>query len=132
MQFSTLVLPAPLGPISASNSPASIASDMPSSTTRPPNRKRSDSIVSSAIPPPTAAILFDAPIAPAIAAGRLPEIEFLDIAVCAQPRTLAVEYDPAVFEHITVIGDAQSGGSTLFDDNDRRAELLPELHHPRQ
>src|SRR5450755_4185902 len=130
MQFSTLVLPAPLGPISASNSPASIASDMPSSTTRPPNRKRSDSIVSSAIPPPTAAILLDAPIAPAIAAGRLSEIEFLDIAMRAQPRALAVKYDPAVFQHIAVIGDVQSGG-TLFDDNDRRAELVPDLHQPR-
>src|SRR6202158_6010711 len=123
MQFSTLVLPAPLGPIRASNSPASIASDMPSSTTRPPNRKRSDSIVSSAIPPPTSAILLDGTIAPAIAAGRLSEIELLDIAVREQPRALAVEYDPAVFEHITVIGDAQSGGSALFDDKDCRAEL---------
>src|ERR1700687_137576 len=131
MQFSTLVLPAPLGPIRASNSPASIASDMPSSPPRPPNRKRSESIVSSAIPPPTAAILLDAPIAPAIAAGRLPEIEFLDIAVRAQPRALAVEYDPAVFEHITVIGHAQSGGSALCADNDRRAELVPDLPQPR-
>src|ERR1700690_1739329 len=107
MQFSTLVLPAPLGPISASNSLASIPSDMPSSTTRPPNRKRSNSIVSSAIPPPAAAILLDAPIAPAITAGRLPEIEFLDIAVRAQPRALAIEYDSAIFKHIAVIGDAQ-------------------------
>src|SRR3972149_10844259 len=124
MQFSTMVLPAPLGPISASNSPASIASDMPASTTRPPNPKRSDSIVSSAIPPPATAILLDAPIAPAIAAGGLSEIEFLDIAVRAQPRALAVEDDPAVFQHIAVIGDVQGGGSTLFDDDDRRAELV--------
>ena len=40
MQLSTLVLPAPFGPISANSSPASTANDTPSSTVRPPKRKR--------------------------------------------------------------------------------------------
>src|SRR5450759_5521943 len=128
MQFSTLVFPAPLGPISASNSPASAAKEMPSSTTRPPKRNFSDSISSSAIPPPAAAILLDAPIAPALAAGRLSEIEFLDIAMRTQPRAFAIEYDPTVFKHIAVIGNAQRDGSTLLDDNDGSAEFVPNLH----
>src|SRR5471030_714407 len=131
MQLSTLVFPAPLGPISASNSPGSTASDMPSSTTSPPNRNRSDSTVSSAIPPPTAAILLDGTIAPTIAAGGLSKIEFLDIAVGTQPRAFAVEHDATIFEHIAVISNAQCGGSTLLDDNDCGAEFLPDLHQPR-
>src|SRR5450631_1709335 len=127
IQLSTLVFPAPFGPISANNSPASAASEMPPSTTRPPNRNFSDSISSSAIPPPTAAILLDGPIAPAIAAGRLSEIEFLDVAVRAQPRTVAVEYDLAIFKHIAVIGDAQRDRGTLFHDDDGDTEFMTDL-----
>src|ERR1700690_469400 len=117
IQLSTLVFPAPFGPISANNSPASAASEMPPSTTRPPNRNLSDSISSSAIPPPTAAILLDGPIAPAMAPGRLSEIKFLDVTVRPQPLTLTVEHDPAIFEHIPVIGDAQRDRGTLLHDD---------------
>src|SRR5260370_15007405 len=139
-QLSTLVFPAPLGPISASNSPASAASEMPSSTTRPPNRSFSASISSSAIPPPTAAILLDRAIAPAIGVGRLSEIEFLDIAVGAQPCAVTVEDDPAVFKHVAVVGDIQRDRGALFHDDDGHAELAANpreapdqlLHHDRR
>src|SRR3990172_2142387 len=102
MQLSTLVFPAPFGPIRANSSPASAAREIPSSTRRPPKRKFREIISSSAIPPPTAAILLDGPIAPTVVTGRLPEIEFLDVAVGAQPRSVAVEYNAAIFEHIAI------------------------------
>jgi hypothetical protein len=43
MQLSTLVLPAPFGPINANSSPDSMANDTWSRTTRPP--KRSDRLL---------------------------------------------------------------------------------------
>ena len=39
MQLSTLVLPAPFGPISANSSPGSTAKDTSSSTVKPPKRR---------------------------------------------------------------------------------------------
>src|SRR5215467_9492092 len=98
MQLRTLVLPAPLGPISANSSPASTASETPSSTVRPPKRSVSASISSSAIPSPAAAILLDVAVAAALAA-RFPtlaaEVEFLDVGMAAQAFCAAVEHDAA-------------------------------------
>src|SRR5450631_1424691 len=130
MQFSTLVFPAPFGPIKASNSPASAAREMPSRTRRPPNRKFSELTSRSAIPPPTAAILLDGPIASTVATGRLPEIELLDIPVGAQPRSVAVEYNAAIFEHIAIVGDAQGDRGTLFHDDDGDGKFATDLCKP--
>src|SRR6516165_1322133 len=104
MQLSTLVLPAPLGPIRQNSSPASTANEMPSRTASPPKRRRRSMSSSSAIPSPAAAILFDL----AIAAPRAPvagaEIEFLDIAMRAQARRVTVEHHAAIFQDIGVVG----------------------------
>src|SRR3981189_728348 len=104
-QLSTLVLPAPLGPINANSSPAASASDTPSRTVRPPNRNVRRSISSSAIPSPAAAILLDIAVASSLAA--LPaallttallttlaaEIEFLDVGMAPQSLSRSVEHD---------------------------------------
>src|SRR5262245_47519719 len=107
MQLNTLVLPAPFGPISASNSPRSTLSDRPSSTTRPPKRSVRLSTSSSAIPPPRPAVLLDVAIASPLRAAGLAEIEFLDVAVALQLLGGAVEHHAAVLQHVAVIGDLE-------------------------
>src|SRR5215469_6150086 len=114
MQLSTLVLPAPFGPISASSSPLSAANDTSSSTVSPPNRKVSASTASPAIPPPAPAILFDVTVAFARAAS-LPEIEFLDVGMATQPFGSAIEHDTAVLHHVAVVGDRQRDRGALLD-----------------
>src|SRR6266850_437711 len=106
MQLSTLVLPAPFGPISASSSLGPTPNETRSSTVSPPNRRVSVSTASSAIPPPAPAVLLDVAVAPA-RTGRLAEIEFLDVRVAAQPRGVAVEHDAAVLHHIAVVRDGE-------------------------
>src|SRR4051794_11342684 len=104
-QLSTLVLPAPFGPISANSSPGSTASETPSSTVRPPKRSERASIASSAIPSPAAAILLDVAIAPALLSASAAEIEFLDIGMAAQAPCRSVEHDAAALHHVAGVGD---------------------------
>src|SRR3954467_2835217 len=101
MQFSTLVLPAPFGPMSASSSPASTVNDTPSRTFRPPKARWSARSSSSAIPASRAAVLLD--LSYAAARARAAEIELRDLGVRAQALRCAVEHDPAVLHHITKI-----------------------------
>src|SRR4051812_11007791 len=99
MQLSTLVLPAPFGPISANSSPAATVNDTPSSTVRPPKWSDRRSSASSAIPSPAAAILLDVAVGAAPAgriAGHLAKIEFLDVRMRAQALGAAVEHDAAI------------------------------------
>src|SRR5712692_2124999 len=100
-QLSTLVLPAPFGPINANSSPAPTASETPSSTVRPPKRSVRRSISSSAIPSPAAAAL-----------GR------------------AVEHDPAVLHDVAVVGDFECDRRALLDDQDGDTELTPDSGEP--
>src|SRR5262245_31167875 len=126
MQFSTLVLPAPFGPIRASSSPRSTASDTRSSTCKPPKRRLSDETASSAIPSPGTAILLGVAIAAALRAAA--KIELLDVAMLAQPRGVAVEDDAPVLEHIAVVCDCKRCGRALLDDHDRQVEGCADLH----
>src|SRR5947208_12542771 len=126
MQLSTLVLPAPFGPMSAMSSPLSTAKETRSSTTSPPNRRVSASTASSAIPPPAPTILLDVAVA-SPRAGRLAEIEFLDVRVAAQPLGAAVEHDAAVLHHVAVVRDRERDGGALLDQKDRDAELAADL-----
>src|SRR6476620_5255311 len=130
-QLSTLVLPAPFGPISANSSPASTASDTPSRTVSPPKRNVRRSSASSAIPPPAAAILLHVAIIPALAALGT-EIEFLDVGMAAQALGAAVEHDPAVLHHVAVVGDLPRHGRALLHDQDGDAELAPDFDQPAQ
>src|SRR5512139_428032 len=130
-QLSTLVLPAPFGPMSANSSPASTASDTPSSTVSPPKRSVRRSSASSAIPPPAAAILLHIAVVPAFAASGA-EIEFLDVGMAAQALGAAVEHDPAVLHHVAVVGDLQRHGRALLHDQDGDAELAPDFDQPAQ
>src|SRR5262245_33595845 len=134
-QLSTLVLPAPFGPIRANSSPASTASDTPSSTTSPPKRSVRRSMASSAIPSPAAAILLDVAVAPPLAAlpaALAAEIEFLDVGMAAQALRRSVEHDAAVLHHVAVVGDLQRHGRALLHDQDGDAELAADLGQPPQ
>src|SRR4030095_8169882 len=121
-QLSTLVLPAPFGPISANSSPASTASETPSSTVSPPKRSARRSMARSAIPSPAAAVLLDVAVALALAAGAA-EIEFLDVGMAAQALGSAVEYDAAVLHHVAVVGDLERHRRAFLDDQDGDAEV---------
>src|SRR5712692_3842433 len=130
-QLSTLVLPAPFGPISANSSPASTANETLSSTVRPPKRSVSHSIASSAIPPPAAAILLHVAVAPPFTAV-MAEVELLDVRVAAQALGGAVEHDPAVLHHVAVVGDFERHRRALLDDQDGDAELAPDFAEAMQ
>src|ERR687887_923841 len=130
-QLSTLVLPAPFGPMSANSSPAATASETRSSTVRPPKRSVRPSISSSAIPSPAAAILLDVAIASSLAALAA-EIEFLDVRVPAQPLGGAVEHDATVFHDVAVVGDIERHRGALLDDQNGNAELAPDVGKPPQ
>src|SRR5215470_536359 len=139
MQLRTLVLPAPLGPMSANSSPDATASDTSSSTVRPPKRRRSRSTARSAIPSPAAAILLDVAIAPARAAD-LAEVELLDVGVIAQALGAAVEHDAAVLHHIGIVRDGEREGGTLLHQDHGEGELAADVdetlqqvfHHDRR
>src|SRR5260370_37395080 len=126
MQFARLVLPGAFGPMRAMSSPLSIAKETWSSTTSPPNRRVSASTASSAIPPPAPAILLDVAVA-SPRAGRLAEIEFLDVRVAAQPLGAAVEHNAAVLHHVAVVRNRERDGGALLDQQDRDAELAADL-----
>src|SRR5882762_3907933 len=130
-QLSTLVLPAPFGPISANSSPAPSASETSSSTVRPPNRRVRRSISSSAIPSPAAAILLDLAIAPSLAALAA-QIEFLDVRMPAQALGRAVEHDASIFHDVGVIGDVERHRRALFHEQNGDAELAPDFGQPPQ
>src|SRR3972149_6382099 len=129
MQLSTLVLPAPFGPISASNSPGSTANETLSSTVRPPKRRLRVSTARSAIPPPRPAILLDVAIGPALAAG-LPEIELLHVLMALEPLAVAVKHDAAVLHDIGVVRDLECDGRTLLDHQDGDAEFVADRAQP--
>src|SRR5438105_5801157 len=140
MQLSTLVLPAPFGPMSANSSPLLTASDTRSSTARPPKRSDSRSTSSSAIPSPAPAVLLDLAVAAPLAAPTA-EIEFLDIRVTAQALGRAVEHDLAVLHDVAMVGDLQGDRGALLHHQDGDAELAADLdqageqvahHHRRQ
>src|SRR4029077_20364891 len=122
MQLSTLVLPAPLGPISANSSAGPTPSEMPSRTVSPPKARCKASMASSAIPPPIAAVLLDLAIAAAVPGGGLPEVELGDIGVLGEVGGAAVEHDAAVFQDIAVVDHAQGESRVLLDDHQRQGK----------
>src|SRR5215510_7054106 len=117
MQLRTLVLPAPLGPISANNSPGETVKDTSSSAVSPLNRRRKCCTDSSAIPPPRSAILLDVAVGAALTAG-LTEVKFLHILMAFKTVAITIEHYASVFHDVCVICDLQRGGSALLDKQD--------------
>src|SRR2546423_10329024 len=130
MQLSTLVLPAPLGPISASSSAGSTASETRSSTVRPPKLKHSASISSSAIPSPVATVLLDCAIAAPRAPARLAEVELLDVGMVAQALGITIKDDAPVLQHIAVIDDLKRHAGALLNDHHSQRQLAADLDQP--
>src|SRR5437763_374540 len=127
-QLSTLVLPAPFGPMRAKSSPASTANDTPSSTLSPPKPRWTSRKSSSAIPPPRATVLLD--LAITAPGARAAEIELRDVRVRAQSLGGAVEDDAAVLHHVAVIGHPERHTSVLLDQQNRHAELATDGLQP--
>src|SRR5262245_20032209 len=131
MQLNALVLPAPLGPISANSSAGSTANERPSRTASPPKRRLKFSTSSSAIPPPAAAVLLDGAVAAALPLARLPKVELLDVTVALEARRVAVQHDPAVLQHVAVVGNLQRHGRALLHQHHGDAELALDLNESR-
>src|SRR3954468_5756899 len=104
MQLRMLVLPAPLGPMSASSSPSFACNETSCSTRRPPKASDTDFSSSSAIPPSAPTVLLDVAVALARAAAK---VELLDVLVCAQALGRAVEHHAAVLHDIAVVGHVE-------------------------
>src|SRR5258705_7961012 len=122
MQLRTLVLPAPLGPISAISSAASTASETRSRTSSPPKARLRSVISSSAIPSPIATVLLDGAIAAALAGARLPQIELAHVRMIGEAPGAAVEHDAAVFQNVTVVDHAQAEGRILLHDQQGQSQ----------
>src|SRR5215471_2556141 len=127
MQFSTLVLPAPFGPISASSSRASTCNDTSFSTVRPPKRSERCSTASSAMGTLRSGRMPQRAIAAALLAGRLPEIGRLDFAPATQLGGGALQHDAAILDHVAVVGDGQRHPDILLHQQDGDAELASDL-----
>src|SRR4030095_15420371 len=123
MQLRMLVLPAPLGPISASSSPVRTENDTSTRTRRPPNASDSRSTLraTSAIPAPAAAVLLDVAIAPARGAGGA-QIELAAVLGRQQARRRAVEHDTPVLHDVGVIGGFERHLRVLLDEQDRHPQ----------
>src|SRR5438105_241289 len=121
IQFNTLVLPAPFGPMRASSSPASSENDTLSSTLSPPKARCSARSSSSAIPPAGATVLFHVAVAAARAGAA--QIELGNVRVRAQALRCAIEHHPAVFHHVAIVGDIEREARILLDKHDRHGEL---------
>src|SRR5438874_5975902 len=121
MQLSTLVLPAPFGPMSASSSPVSSANETPSSTLRPPKARCSSRSSSSAIPAAAPAVLLHLAVAAPRAAAA--EIELRDVGMRTQPLGSAVEHHAAVLHHVAVVRDLQRHAGILLDEEECHSKL---------
>src|SRR6266850_1566023 len=86
-----------------------------SSTTPHPSTRLIESPPVSAEPAFTALVVFD--LAVRLAAPDLgeAEVELLDVGILAQGVGGALQHDPAVLHHVTVIGDGQRQGRVLLD-----------------
>src|SRR5690242_4623091 len=114
MQLSTLVLPAPFGPISAMSSPDATSKEIPSSTVRPPKRRLKSSMRSSAIPSPRPPVLLHVAIGTALALC-LSEVELLHVAVAFQSFAVAVEHDASVLHDIGIVAEIERDRGALLD-----------------
>src|SRR2546426_6472182 len=104
MQFTTEVLPAPLGPISARSSPCLTSKETSSRTFRPPKARETPESASSelTIPAPGPAVLLDVTIAASRTASRA-KIELTYVLVRPQPLRSAVQHDPAALHDVAVV-----------------------------
>src|SRR5829696_5663052 len=127
MQLSTLVLPAPFGPIRHRSSASPVANDTPSNTPRPPNARptsRSSRRALSAIPAPPPAVLLYVSVA-ALALAAEAQVELADIRVPAQFVGCARKHDAAVLQHVSVIGDIERHRGVLLDQQHGHAQIPP-------
>src|SRR6478609_7111912 len=125
MQLSTLVLPAPFGPIRHRSSASRVANDTPCSTLRPPNARptsRSSRRALSAIPAPPPPVLLDVAVA-ALPFATEAEVELSDVRMPAQLVGRAGKNDAAVLEHVRVIGNIESHRCVLLDEQDRHPQV---------
>src|SRR5262249_44805445 len=122
-QLRTLVLPAPFGPIKASNSPASTCSDTSVSTVRPPKWRERCSTVSSAMWASLPRRMPQRTIAPALLAAGLAHIGLLDFGPAAQIGAGTFKYDAAVLKDVAIVGDGKRDTDILLHSQNRNTEF---------
>src|SRR5438045_239308 len=128
-QFSTLVLPAPLGPMRHSNSASRVANDKSCNTRRPPNARptsRTSRQLLSAIPAAVTAVLLDFAVA-ALPLAAQAKVELADVRVLAQGIRRAGEHDATVLEHVCVVVDVERDRRVVTYQQHRHAEIAADL-----
>src|SRR5687768_14173066 len=125
MQFSTEVLPAPFGPISARSTPLLAWNDTSCRTASPPNDRETFSNSSSAIPTPATAVLLHVAVAAALPAAGA-QVELADVLVRAQPLRRAVEDDAPVLHHVPVVRHLERHLRVLLHDEQRDLQAVPD------
>src|SRR5215203_2555048 len=125
MQFSTLVLPAPFGPIRHRSSASPVANETPSNTWRPPNARptsRSSRRGLSAIPAPAPPVLLDVAVA-ALAFAAETQVELANVGMLAQFIGCAGKHDAAVLQHVRVIRDIERHRGVLLHQQNRHSKI---------
>src|SRR5262249_1547009 len=133
----TVVLPAPLGPMTETSSRSPTARSTSLTAWTPPkcfdNPSTCSSIPLSPLmmvtatlrqPALAAPIMLHVPIALPLAHPGQPQIELLDVLVLADRARFAVEDDPAALHHVGVLGEPQRHRGVLLGQEDGQA-LLP-------
>src|SRR6266545_1301881 len=123
--LSSVVLPAPFGPITEVISPAFTSRLTAETAWTPPKDFETSRISICALmeprrgarsrePPLAALVVLDVAVALALADAREPEVELLDVLVLADGRAVAVEHDPAGFHDVGVLCGAERHRGVLL------------------
>src|SRR5215470_11579595 len=121
--LSSVVLPAPLGPITESRSPWLTSTLTLLTACTPPNdletsRTSRRALIRSREPALPPAVVLHVAVALALPDAGEPQIELLDVLVIADGTGVAVEHDPARLHHIAVLRVLQGHGGVLLGEQD--------------
>src|SRR5262245_43576018 len=122
--FSSVVLPAPLGPITESRSPWLTSTLTLLTACTPPNdletsRTSRRALMHSREPALPPAVVLHVAVALTLPDAGEPQIELLDVLVVADGAGVAVEHDATRFHHVAVLGVLEGDGGVLLGEQDR-------------
>src|SRR4029453_19349659 len=121
IMFSSVVLPAPLGPITESRSPSLTSTLTRLTACTPPNdfdtsRTSRRALMRSREPALAPAVVLHVAVALALPDAGEPQIELLDVLVVAHRPGLAGEHNAARLHHIAVLGVLEGDGGVLLGE----------------
>src|SRR5215468_9321000 len=132
--FSSVVLPAPLGPITESRSPWLTSRLTLLTACTPPNDLETSRISRRALmrsrePALPPAVVLHVAVALALPDAGEPQIELLDVLVIADGAGVAIEHDAARLHHVAVLRVLERHGGVLLGEQDRDLFFPVEATH---